>query len=150
MENGLDVVAIGVEHESRIVSGMISSLAGRTVVAPAMGQRRVMKGIHCRAVLRLESKVVPSCQNAQRRRTFCRRHDKLVSPEISIGGVDNRNLQRSQNGSVEIPAGLDILHHELDVVDKPTSMQLMNFDDLSPCESEPVNFVLNISQVEDR
>lgn len=111
------------------------------MVAPAMGQRRVVEGIHCRAVPRLEGKVVSSYQNTQRRRTFCRRGDKLVSPKISIGGVDDRNLQHSQYGRIEIPAGLEILHHELGVVDKPTSMQLMNFDGRSPWESWLMKFI---------
>ena len=84
MVHGFDIIAIGVEHECRIVSGVIGSFAGRAIITSAMGQRRAVEGIHRRAILGLEGQMVSSRQRTQCRRAFRRGHDEFISPEIAV------------------------------------------------------------------
>ena len=54
MIDGLDVVAIGIEHERRVIAGMVMTLARRAVVAAAGGECSRMETLHGCAVGRLE------------------------------------------------------------------------------------------------
>src|SRR3954470_10268943 len=57
VEDGLDVVAVGIEHEGPVVPRMVVALARAAVVAPAGGQRRAVEGPHLLAAGRLEREV---------------------------------------------------------------------------------------------
>jgi hypothetical protein len=46
VEHGLDVVAIGIEGEGRVVAGMIGALSGAAIVAPAMGKGGLVEGVN--------------------------------------------------------------------------------------------------------
>ena len=59
MEDRLDVVAVGIERESRVVARVVGALAGPAVVAAAMGERRRMKRLNALPVPRLEGEVDP-------------------------------------------------------------------------------------------
>ena len=52
MADRLDVVAVGVEHESAVIVGMINfANAGGTVVSAARRDRRLIKSIHRGAIV---------------------------------------------------------------------------------------------------
>ncbi len=46
MVDGLDVVAVGVEHVGGVVAGMVRPLAGNAVVAAAGGQRGIVETLY--------------------------------------------------------------------------------------------------------
>ena len=55
--HGLDVVAVGVEHEGRVVAGVVVPLARRAVVGAAGGERGRVEAVDRLAVGRLEREV---------------------------------------------------------------------------------------------
>ncbi len=132
MVHRLDVVSVGVEHESSIVAWVICALAGCTVVASTMIHSCTIKRIHCRTVLCLEGKVVTSGQNTESRWAFSRGYDEFVSPEIVLVRAHDGDVQHRQNGRVEVKACLQVAYNKLEVVDKPTTMQFIGFQGLSP------------------
>ena len=58
MENGFNVVAIRIEHESGVIARVIRPLSRCAVVLAAACQRGLVKAIYHGAVARLEGKMV--------------------------------------------------------------------------------------------
>ena len=133
MEDGFDIVAVRVQDERGVVAGVVGLLARRPVVAPAMRQRRTVKRVDRRAVLGLEGKVMPAGQLPQRRRAAGRGHHQFIGPEEVVLGIDDGNVEDAEGGGIEVAAGFEGAHHELDVVDEPAAMQLLGFHGQSPC-----------------
>jgi hypothetical protein len=78
--DGLDVVAVRIEHEGRVVPGMIAPLAGSAVILPASDKRRGVEALHGLPVGRLEGKM-----NA--RRQLAPIDPELVRREVGVGLV---------------------------------------------------------------
>ena len=57
VEHRLDVVPVRIEHEGRVVAGVVVAFTRRAVVAPARGERGAMEGLHRLAIGRLEGQV---------------------------------------------------------------------------------------------
>ena len=57
MVNGLDVVAVGVEHEGGVIAGVIGAQAGGAVVGAAGGEAGMIKGLDLGVVGGLEREV---------------------------------------------------------------------------------------------
>lgn len=62
MENRLDVIAVGVCDEGRIIPGMIGPFARGAVVAPTGGNRRCVESFDLIAVFGLKREVRPARQ----------------------------------------------------------------------------------------
>src|ERR1041385_6305295 len=57
--DGLDVVAVGIEDVGPVVVGVVPTQAGCAVVGPACLDRRGVKGVHLRPILRTQRDVEP-------------------------------------------------------------------------------------------
>ena len=112
----------GIEHERAVVARMVLALAGRAVVLAARGQCRSVESLHRFAVLALEGNVHAAGQLAERRVTLPGRDEQFIRPDVVVGFAAQRNLQHLEDRLVEAFAGLDILDHELDVIDESTAM----------------------------
>ncbi len=106
---------------------MVITFAGRAVVGAAVGQRGAMEGLDHGAVLRLEGQVVAPGQPALRGRPLGAGHEQFVGPEEPFVPAADRHLQHRQHGGVEAVAGLEIAHHQLDVVDQAAAVKFHGF-----------------------
>ena len=59
MVDFLDVVPVGIERESRIVTGVVRAFSRPAVVASAMGEGCLMEGMNALPVSRLEGEMNP-------------------------------------------------------------------------------------------
>ena len=125
--DGFDVIAIGVEHESRVVTRMVGPLARRAVVAAAGGERRAVKAVHDRTVPRLECQVDPTGELALRLLAALAGDEQLVKPEILRRFPAQRNAERVQRRRVETLAGRQVLHYQPDVIDQTAAVQPVAF-----------------------
>src|SRR5688500_11851107 len=104
MEDGLDIVAVGVEKEGRIIAGMVGALARRAVVPAACRQARLVKGVDGRPVLRLEGEVMTAGKLAKRFGAVGRGNEQLVGPEMGFRAAADRDLEHLEQGLVEASA----------------------------------------------
>lgn len=54
IDHGLDVVAVRIQHERRVVARMVRARTGSPVVAPSGGERRIVECPHCGVIRREE------------------------------------------------------------------------------------------------
>ena len=113
MVDGLDVVAVGIEHESRVVAGVVSPLARAAVVAPAGGEGRVVEALHRVLVRGLEREVEPACRLA------VAAHEQLVGGEPVVAAA-HLDPERRESSLVEAPARFEIGDANVHVVEQPS------------------------------
>ena len=108
---GLDIVSVGIEHEGRIVAWMVLSLAGRTVVATAGGECRLMEAMYRFPICRLEGEVKPF----GRRLTDA--HKEFISYEPAVARAEKRDSERVEDGLIETPACREIPDAQVNMID---------------------------------
>ncbi|KAG1385318.1 hypothetical protein G6F45_013963 [Rhizopus arrhizus] len=84
---------------------MVVAESGRAVVLAAMGQRRLVKRVDHRLVLRLERQMVAPRQLALRRLAVRGGHEQFIGPEIAVARAAHRHLQGIEDGLIEGLAG---------------------------------------------
>src|SRR5262245_54051173 len=94
----LDVVAVGIEDESRVVAGVVVALARGAVVPASVGHRGAVEGVDHRPVLRLERDVVAPGELALHLLAVARSDVELVGPEVALVRASDRNLQDLEDG----------------------------------------------------
>src|SRR5262245_34401129 len=97
----LDVVAIGIEHERRIVGRVIGAQARRAVVAAAGRKRGLLESVHRIAISRLERQVDTSSELAQRLLAAHAGDEQLVEPEILRRLAAQRDAEHAEYRAVE-------------------------------------------------
>src|SRR5262245_50593664 len=102
MVDGFDVVAVRVEDEGRVVTGMIGTLSGSAVILATIGQRRLVERFDGRAARCLERDMVAARQVACRGGTVRRRDAEFVCPEKSLARPADRNVQCLKNSAVKL------------------------------------------------
>ena len=102
----------------------------------AVCQRDDMEAVHHRAILRLERQVVATGQLAVCSLAVGSGDEQLVGPEVVVGLAAYRHAQHVEHGAVESPAGLQVAHDQLDVVDQAATVQFVRFHISSPWESD--------------
>ena len=117
MVHGLDIRAVGIEHERRVVAGVVLALAGAAVVAPAGRQRGCMEAVDGRPVLRLERDVQPSGGRP------IVAHEELVGREPAVSRADLQS-DRLERPRVEALARLEVTDAEMQVVEEPAGVSL--------------------------
>lgn len=120
MEDGFDVVAIGIEQEGCIIAWVIGSLSGLAIVAASGGQPCLMEQSYSLAIPRLEG------QMHMRRLAFIL--SQGVDPELVAGDVpvvirQQRKFERPEYRAIEPGRGREIPGSQLDMIDQAASMQ---------------------------
>ncbi|WP_414654234.1 FadR family transcriptional regulator [Hyalangium sp.] len=111
MGHGLDVVAIGVEHESSVVARAALVLTGPSVVSSAGIESGGVEAVQGLSIGRLEGQVDVSGQ-----RLF-RADVELIGPESSRALATQRDAQRLERSPVEAPARLEVTDLHVDVIE---------------------------------
>src|SRR6185503_14488434 len=101
--DGLDVVAVGIEHERRVVPGVVMPLAGCTGVA----------------VGRLEGEM-----HMRQRPLLDFAHEELVGEEIAVAFAGKIAAERLQHGAIEPLAGGEVADDDMHVVEQPAEMYI--------------------------
>jgi hypothetical protein len=78
-------------------------------------------------VLRLKGHVMAAGEFAVCGLALGRGDEEFVGPEVVVTGAGHRHLQHLEHGFVKGPAGGEVLHDQLDVVDQPASVQFLCF-----------------------
>jgi hypothetical protein len=125
--NGLDVVAVRIEHEGGEIARAVGALARPAVVAAAGGERRFVEGADRRPVGGPEGEVHPAHGAV---RTV---DEQLIRGEMVR--LVRRQLppERPEGGAVEAAARLQVGDAEVKVVDEAAEMVVGQ--DRSPTES---------------
>ena len=137
MVDGLDVVAVGVEHEGRVVGAVVGALARAAAVLAAGGERRGVEAIDRRAILRLEGEMHAVGRRAAPPHLAGAAHVELVAGEGLRGLVAQLAPEGAERSAVEAAAGLEIAHHEVDVVEETPEVVLSGHC----CAPSPVRHV---------
>ena len=118
MVDRLDIVAVRIERKGGIISRVIGPLSRPAIVAPAMGEGRLVEGMNALRVTRLESQMNPG------HRTVGLIHPQLVAGKMpgALGG--EIMPKRLQDGAVEAPARLEVGDAQVDVIDQAALMTL--------------------------
>jgi hypothetical protein len=105
MKHGLNVVAIWIQDERRVIPGMIRTLSRCAVVTTARAQRNLMKSFDSLTIRGLEGKVHPGNWSVGR-------VDKqLIGIKESIAFDKNvRQAERNKDGTIETLVRLEIRH----------------------------------------
>jgi hypothetical protein len=124
VENGLDVVAVGIEQEGSVIAGMIvGPHAWRTIVLAPGRQPPRMERFDHRAIRRLESEVDSPSQLAVGGLAVGGRDDELVGPEEALALAADRDAEHVQHRFIEAPARRQVRDHQLDVIDQAAAVQ---------------------------
>ncbi len=129
----LDVVAVRIEREGRVVAGMVGALARRAVVAASAGKGCGVERLHRAAVRRLEGEVMAPGEHARGRFAVRSGDEQFVGPEKAVAGSAHGNAEHVEHGAVERLAGGQVAHDQLDVVDQAAAVQLHGFHAQAPC-----------------
>src|SRR5690606_20433578 len=127
----LDVVAVRVEQERGVVAGMVGAQARRAVVPAPGAQTRVVHAIDGRPIGSLKRQVRGARGLAHRRGGVHRADDELVAPEEPGSVAAEGDPELAQDRQVEALAALEIQRDELEVIDEPSSMELLDFHETS-------------------
>ena len=130
MENDFDVVSIGVEHERRVIAGVIRPLTGSAIVLAACADRFSMKAVDRRAIGGLKGQVRAPRRSTRRRRRICGRDEELIGPEKTGPFPSDRDSDDPENRRVKSFRRREIANDELNVVDETASMELGSFHEL--------------------
>ena len=118
MIDSLDIVAIRIEDERRVIAGMIGgTLARRAIVRAAILEGDLIEGINRCPVCSLEGNMIPPGQLTIRGFAVRRRNHEFVRPEKVITTPANRYAEHFEYRFVEAPACGQIFYDELDVID---------------------------------
>ena len=120
MMDGLDVVAIRIEHERGIVAGVVMAFARRAVIATARCNGRRMKTLHRVAIGRLEGEV--HVRDGRSVVDFA--HEDFSREEIAVAFATQLAPERLQYGPIEALARNKIGYDDLDVIDQPAEMKI--------------------------
>ena len=125
VEDGLDIVAVGIEQEGGVIAGMIVARSpGAPLSVPPAARPGLVEGIDRRLVLRLEGEVrwrpvsLPSAASLSAVETTSSSAQNMPS----AAAVD-RDVEHAQDRLVEAAAGVQIAHDQLDMIDQPAAMQ---------------------------
>src|SRR5690606_18076213 len=89
----LDIVAVGIQHESGVIVRMIGPQSRCAVVPPPGGQRRLVNRLHGLPVWRLEGQMMTPCRLAECRRRVQRREHQLIDPDKALATPADRYAQ---------------------------------------------------------
>ena len=118
MIDGLDIVAVRIEDECRVIVGMIcGTLAWRAIVGAAILEGDLMEGVNRRPIRGLEGNMIPPGQLALRRFAVHRRDHEFVRPEKVFTTPANRHAEHFEHRFIEAPACGQVLYDEFDVID---------------------------------
>ena len=119
MENRLDIVAIRVQYERAVVTGMIRPFARRTVVPTTRRKRRLMETLHRFAIRCLESEMNPGNVIIG----FV--YEQLIGVEKAWPLVQYIvEPQRRENRAIEGLAGVKVGNPQVHMVNEPASVKL--------------------------
>src|SRR6185503_4505695 len=129
VKNDFDIVAVGIQYESRVIAGMIGSFSRRAVVFAARANRFHVKAFDGGAIVRLKGEV-----NATRRLTCCRRRvcggdEELIGPEKARAFASQRYTDNAEKRPVKPLRRREIPNDELNVVDETAPMEFGSFHD---------------------
>jgi hypothetical protein len=119
VEDGLDVVAVRIEHEGRVVTRVVGALARRAVVAPAGVEGGAVEGLHNVGPGSLERQV------DTRHRAIGAIDVELVGVEV-VFAFDEGVLpaDRCEHRTVETPARVEVRDPQVHVVDQSADVEL--------------------------
>ncbi len=124
MMDGLDVVAVGIEQEGRVIAGVIiGPFAWRAIIPAARFKAGGMERVDHRAVFSLEGDMVAASEDARRFRPVGLRYKQLVTPEMAGRVAFDGNVQNAKHGLVEAPAGVEVGDDQLNMIDQSAAMQ---------------------------
>ena len=105
MVDSLDVVAVRIEEEGGVIPGVVRPFPWGSVVDSPMSKANLMERIHGRAILRLESEMVPPGQRSLRGDAIRAGNEQLIGPEISVGSSSNGNVEYPEDRFIEPTVG---------------------------------------------
>lgn len=71
--------------------------------------------------------MVAAGQFPERRFAVRAGNEEFVRPEVGVGAAADRHADNRQHGLIKTPAGREIAHDELEVIDQPAAMQFLCF-----------------------
>jgi hypothetical protein len=138
VKNDFDIVAVGIQYESSVITGMIGSFSGRAVVFAARANRFRVKALDGSAIACLKGEM-----NATRRLTRCGRgirggDEDLIGPEKAWAFAAQRYTENAEKRPVKPLRRREVANDELNVVDETASVELGGFHDakdrgMKPC-----------------
>src|SRR5690606_16379649 len=136
VKDRFDVVAVWIQDEGGVVTGMVGPLSRCAVVPSPRGRGGPVEGLHHLAVPCLERQVMAAGGHPGGGRAVGARDHELVGPEEARTLAPDGDLEGSEDGRVEGPARIQVLHDDLQVVDEAAAVQRVHFHGVSRAGSD--------------